>query len=550
MKRLACTYRPGDGRAYFYSHNVAEYQGGGLRMALYGRLISEGVENDFSAIRQALMEDPALKRQRWGGTYLLMVYDENDKTLRVFQDFLNGPLAVYYAQAKDKVYIDTSLKHLLARSGLRPAINRAAAAQFMRHGAVMGQDTLLEGVYKLAPLRALAVKEAPRQYPVSYCVEPVGLEQAKSRWEEVLTDSICACARGRGEVSMPLSSGYDSNYILYALHRHTPLPINLYSLGARRGVSELDVVKGNAACYPRAHLKTGYTGPETLTHFEDMVWRLEGAVFEAGIFLQYELARLMGGDHRACAVCGECADQLMHQDFSLENRAQFPDPRCACIAQDPYAYGAAIVVKKSGIMLNSFDVEGRYPYVDLRLAALCKALRPVNKKGKLYHKSVCRARLPARVLRYIAKVGGSTSLHSLFDGQAQIDAFLAGVERSRAYARYASLIPAPQKAQGGVLGKVRRFVDSEPSFRHLLGKVLGKLRVTPADCYRADFRRQERKLNDYMRLCYLGAFETLFVDAFEPQMIDRALPARPILAAIGADGQAARKNMAGKTCVA
>ena len=202
-------------------------------------------------------------------------------------------------------------------------------------------------------------------------------------------------------------------------------------------------------------------------------------------------------------------------------------------------------------MLGSFGVEGRYPYIDLRLAALCEALKPLNKKGKLFHKRVCAKRLPARVLRHISKVGGSTALHSLFGDQRQIDAFFAAVEKSAAFARYAQFIPARQAAEdrGGPLGKIRRFIGSEPSLRLLMAKVWGKLRVTTPDHYKADFRRQERKLNDSMRLFYLGTFERLFCQEFLPQMIDGARPPRPIgdqLASILAD----EKNLPGKSCVA
>lgn len=462
---------------------------------------------------------------------------------------MNAPIAVYYAQAGDRVYIDTSLKHLLARSGLRPAVDRAAAAQFMRYGAVFGQATLLTGIHKLAPNKALEVSDGPRQYGVMYGGGQMDLETAKSRWEDVIEDSICACARGGEEANIAVSSGYDSNYILYCLNKAGEAPIHLYTLGAHRGVSEIEVVEDNAACYAGAQLTTGYTAQGTLDHFEDIVWRLEGAVFEAGIFLQYELGRLLSAGQKDHAICGDCADQVMHEDFCL-NQAQIPDPCRACVTQDPYAYGAAIVVKKSGIILGSFGVEGRYPYIDLRVAALCQALKPLNKKGKLFHKGVCEKRLPTRVLRHISKLGGSTSLHSLFDDQRQIDAFFTAVEESAAFVRYADLIPQGQAGNScDLLGKLRRFIGSEPNLRLLMAKIWGKLLVTPPDHYKADYRRQERKLNDFMRLHYLGTFERLFVEEFLPQRITEPRPARFISDQL-ADTQAKEKNLPGKSCVA
>ena len=120
-------------------------------MALYGRLMIGDKAGDFAAIHQALREDPDLKTQNFGGMYLLLVYDRRTGGLRLFQDFFNAPLAAYYVQVGDRLYVDTSLKHLMARTGLRPDINRAAVIQFLRYGAVYGSDTLLEGINNWPP---------------------------------------------------------------------------------------------------------------------------------------------------------------------------------------------------------------------------------------------------------------------------------------------------------------------------------------------------------------------------------------------------------------
>lgn len=528
MKRIACTYHMTDRSAVFECQGVTQYNQDGLLMALYGPMTVEGRQAGFQDIRQALQADPDLKTQTFGGMYLLLVFDQRSGSLRLFQDFLNAPLAAYYVQVEDRLYLDTSLKHLLARTGLRPGLCRAAAAQFLRYGAVYGPDTLLEGVHKLAALNALAADGLEvRQYPVTYDGGCVGLEQAKSRWEDSLQASILACAQGQSALHMPLSAGYDSNYILYTLNQHTQGTIEAYTLGARHGASEVEVVKQNAACYPRVRLNIGYTDQDTLNHMEDLVWRLEGAVFETGIFLQYELARSIASRGGTRALCGECADQLMNQDFRIQPQ-QVPDPSCAQVTEDPYAYGAGIVVKKSGIMLNSFGVEGCYPYIDLGLAGLCRALAPLNKRGKLYHKALCQKRFPAPVLRHIAKVGGSTPLHSLFEDQAHIDAFLEMVRTSGAWAQFSALLPREQQArQGGLWGKLRRFVGCEPNLRLVWAKVLSKLRVTQADQYRAQYRRQERQLNQAMRVWYLAVFQRLFVEDFCPQRIGQTLPPRP-----------------------
>ena len=70
-------------------------------------------------------------------------------------------------------------------------------------------------------------------------------------------------------------------------------------------------------------------------------------------------------------------------------------------------------------------------------------------------------------------------------------------------------------------------MGSEPNLRLVWAKVLSKLRVTQADQYTAQYRRQERQLNQAMRIWYLDAFQRLFVEDFRPQLIGQSLSPRP-----------------------
>ena len=65
---------------------------------------------------------------------------------------------------------------------------------------------------------------------------------------------------------------------------------------------------------------TALTDKDTLSTLPDLVWRLEGAVYEVGNFLQYELNRTLAENGVKRIFCGECADQVLHEDYLQKDR--------------------------------------------------------------------------------------------------------------------------------------------------------------------------------------------------------------------------------------
>lgn len=520
MKRIACTYHLKNHQCDFENQDVETYRGEGFNASLLGWLGSDGLEAGWARIVAAQRQDERLTHQCFGGTYILALYEEKTRVLRIFQDFFGAPLPLYYVVSGDLVYVDTSLRHLLKRSGLRPAMNPEAEKKFLRWGAVPGKETLLAGIWKLMPGQALEVYDAPVQYPISYDVPEYTRTQAKSLWESTLQANILSYKNEKDAICMPISGGYDSNYILWTLYHDKEMVMHLFCIGAERGISELDIVRENMACYPRTTLTTGTTSPDSLSCMDDIVWRMEGAVYEPGIFLQYELGRAMARAGCRTAICGECADQIMHQEMYIGRISHFPD---GPLSQDPYAYGSAVVVKKSAVMLGSFGVEGCYPYIDLPFYGLCRALARMNRDSKLYHKRICAKRLPAPILSHIAKVGGSTSLHSLFESDEAMRVFFDRVERLPAFALYTPPVPSVRGKELKI-SRLIRFVRAEPTLRLLLSKIVSKTRVSEPQYYTAAFRAEEKKLNEYMKIYYLDRFRHLFAESFDGERVGEERP--------------------------
>ena len=160
--------------------------------------------------------------------------------------------------------------------------------------------------------------------------------------------------------------------------------------------NEIPLVEKNVRSYNNISLFTAYTDSKTLSNLPDIVWRLEGVTYECGIFLQYELFRLLHDCNQSFMICGEGADQVMNV-WCLDEHRIFPNSKNNLykVSDFPYLFISNLVLKKSGILANSFGIETRYPYLDNEFIFIAKALAPLNGIDKSFHISRCKSTLPS-----------------------------------------------------------------------------------------------------------------------------------------------------------
>lgn len=440
------------------------------------------------------------------GSYLLAIHDENSRKLTIFQDRMTSPVTLYYTTTGGTTYYSTSLKQLLCSSGISRKMNDEAIEEFLVNGYLYGEHTLLRDVFKLKAGYALVVdKEGVKQVPVEYPHEELSPGEALSRWEKVLSTAVRECSTGQEEICLPISSGYDSSYILNTLHGEDKV-VHAFSIGGQFGKNELPQVQENMKQYPKVQLHTALTSSQTLQHFPDIVWRLEGAVYEVGVFLQYELAKLVKSAGKSCLVCGECADQVMNLHFK-ETERQKPSAPGTYYPFDeyPYIFGSHLILKKNGILFNSFGIETRYPYCDERVISVANALADVNGKDKRCHVANCKALLPQTVLANISKIGGATEFHSLFQKDSERRDLLQKIKASSFYQKHKKVIEAHNYVESV---RPRGFTKVKTTLRNVL---FSMLRVGQESQRKNRYFLEEMELRDALCVLYLILFEKLFV---------------------------------------
>lgn len=277
-------------------------------------------------------------------------------------------------------------------------------------------ETILNGFDVLASLNLLYV--LPKK------IKEAGI--LLKNWDSMLRESILRVYSEAGEANITLSSGFDSNYILYILANYTNSSINAFCIGGEKGINEIPEVTKIAKFYG-INLLVDTIMSQDLEYFPDIVWRLEGSLFECGVILQYYLGRLLFQKGNTSILCGESADEIMTFKYHSVNYNQFCNDKQKSVyfsySDYPFYVTNSIVLKKNSLLLHSFGIHPRYPYKMSEIVEMSKKISDLNDK-KEFHKKNCELRFQDSVLDNINSVPGTTHLFSCLNIQTLVKIIL------------------------------------------------------------------------------------------------------------------------------
>lgn len=356
------------------------------------------------------------------GLYTIAVYDAPAGNIYLFQDRFSGAAPLYFTRVGQGFSADSSLKRLIRQMPAPRALNQAALEDFLLYGVLKDERTLVKGIMKL-PRGKRAVLHLRDQraafFPNVYCETAARRPETFEDYGLAFREAVRACM-GDAPPAITLSGGYDSNLILWSMRAMTSEKIKALTIGGRKGVDETETASRAACGYDGVEVLTGHVDGETLERLPDIVFRLEGSVFESGIFLQYELGRLAQSRGVTHLVLGDGADQMMDVSPRLPWIGLLRRYAPWLGSED---MNALVVLKKNALTLTSFGVDCRYPYLEERFLRMARALRFLNGTGKYYHKHAVSAIVPDATRAQLKKVGGSTHVSPLFTGKIDYEHF-------------------------------------------------------------------------------------------------------------------------------
>lgn len=381
--------------------------------------------------------------QRLDGHFLIFLHDPAEARALVVQSPLGYGLPVYHARVPGGIVLSTCLREVLLQLPSR-ALNQEAALDFLYYEwEIPRSSTLVQGVEKVPPDRVLEIDlarqtvelSAPRPWPSN-----TSELEARDLLVPSITDSMQRLhgALRRPDMTLTLTGGWDSNLLLHTLSNLDPAP-TVRALTVEGGAmgDELERAARIARLYPGMEHRV-IDVPPGLDHLPDLVWRYEGAVFQEGIFLRHALAR-EAARHGPALLMGATADPILYRNLGKHSRHR-PFPHAGAPA---HYIRLDYQLKMHELMLNSYGVQGLYPFLNRATARCAYALGDRN-RDKAVYKEQLRELLPREVVANLHKSGSlvdtlamhrrdSARLNRVFQGtlarQLLTPAMLGSLER-------------------------------------------------------------------------------------------------------------------------
>ncbi len=362
-------------------------------------------QNDFGSLNKA-----------FAGPFTFIAYNKIKKSVAIVQHLFGSGTNYYLYQTERAYYLSDSLKSFRRYENFEYKLNDMMLPHYFYNGFLPGTHTLICGIRKLPPGFGMKISKSGAELfsePYPQLKNDLSEDEAANEYYRIIPEAIDRCIPDREEYSLAISGGYDSNCILHYIKQMNPeVNINAFCVGGTKGVDETAVSRSIAAQYSRVSFQCSFVEKHTRDKLDDIVRRLEGSVYERGIFLQYELAGMLsesGTDH---IICGECADQVFN--CNLFNKAT-AKTFFYNYEKNPYDMGAMVILKKNVLMLKSFGINGYYPFLDSAVIEFAGRIAHLNGTTKELHKKLCHSALTDSIGSKISKQGGSTSLSPMFD---------------------------------------------------------------------------------------------------------------------------------------
>ena len=237
--------------------------------------------------------------ERLRGMFAFALWDQNTKTLLLARDRV-GIKPLYYSLTDKAIIFASEIKAILAD----PAISRDVAPEiidrFLTFLYVPGEETLLEGVRKLAPGHYLVVRDGAaevRQYWDLRFSKPSHCPSFKEAEEELLSllaESVELHMIADVPVGVLLSGGVDSTAVLSYVAERADKEISSYTVGFDDPsvADERPYAKLASETFGSRHHDMTISAADFAEFLPRYVWHMEEPVCEPPAIAMYYVSKL------------------------------------------------------------------------------------------------------------------------------------------------------------------------------------------------------------------------------------------------------------------
>ncbi len=418
------------------------------------KLIGGGNRDDVELLAELYLKEGESSFSLIEGFFTVFIWDFTRQKGYIFQDENGFQTPLLYISTQGKSLFCNSLRILLKSGEFPRKLNLQAARDFLYSRVIIpNESTLIEGVCKLLPGQIIIIDwkaksmkvQTIRRNEIRFSSDDAKKNLIASIEEE--TKKLSALA-GTSDIGTALSSGFDTNLILFFLNKQYFKKIVAVTIGGKK-VNEISSASCCAATYEKVRHVAAVVEDSRLLDFPDIVWRSEGSIFESGLFLANELGKVLQKETISVVFLGDGADQQLNP-FRLTEGAvkslikQFKHrlkqkiiplrkfwrllkhkkiyvskyPLAIHKLKKPmqlfvYDTKKDYILKKCGVILNSYGIQPLYPFLSRKTLALAKSLSPGECRRKKFYRKEVKKILASTVSQYLRKIGGATDIEYL-----------------------------------------------------------------------------------------------------------------------------------------
>jgi asparagine synthase (glutamine-hydrolysing) len=247
------------------------------------------------------------------GMFAFAIWDARNESLFLARDRV-GIKPLYYRLSNEGVVFASEIKAILADPEVSPEVRPELIDRFLTFYYVPGHDTLLAGIYKLAPGSHMLVRNATvtieRYWNLDFTTQAATVAEAEARLRDLLDECVRMHMISDVPVGFLLSGGVDSTAMLGLAVGKTEKRLSSFTLGfSTPGLAdERPYARLAADRFGSDHHEMSISAREFADFLPRFSWYMEEPVCEPQAVALYYVTR-MAAQYVKVLISGEGGDE-------------------------------------------------------------------------------------------------------------------------------------------------------------------------------------------------------------------------------------------------
>ena len=282
--------------------------------------------SDTEAIIHAYEEYGAACPEKLNGMFGFAIWDLKCQSVFLARDRI-GIKPLYYYMDASRLVFGSELKSILKISDIPRQVNAKALDTFLTFEYIPSPYSIFDNIHKLPPGHSLTVARDRHSLKSYWTFEYKTLDynerQLKSRFVELLEDSVNIRLMSDVPLGAFLSGGLDSSSIVALMSRHTSGPVKSFSIGFDNSTyNELPFARAVAKQYQTEHYEE-IIKPDALSLTERIIRQLDEPFGDFSVFPTLMVSE-MARKYVTVVLSGDGGDELLggYDTYIAQNMAR------------------------------------------------------------------------------------------------------------------------------------------------------------------------------------------------------------------------------------